>query len=216
LRELRIHGRGGQGSVTAAELIAVAAFEGGVFAQAFPAFGVERRGAPVQAFVRFDDKIIRKRSQVYEPDYIIVQDSTLIKDVNVFQGVKKGGIVIVNTEKVPDYKVPEGVKLITIDATTIALKAIGLPITNTSLMGAFAAASGEIKFSALENALNHRFPKDREKCTQCGLCVTLCPEGCVHETEEGFVSPDYTYCKGCGICAEECPGEAIEMKQEEK
>ena len=111
MRELRIHGRGGQGSVTAAELIAVAAFEGGAFAQAFPAFGVERRGAPVQAFVRFDDKIIRKRSQVYEPDYIIVQDSTLIKDVNVFQGVKKGGIVIVNTEKTPGYVVPEGVKL---------------------------------------------------------------------------------------------------------
>jgi pyruvate ferredoxin oxidoreductase gamma subunit len=68
--------------------------------------------------------------------------------------------VIVNTEKVPDFKVPEGVKLITIDATNIALKAIGLPITNTSLMGAFAAATGEIKFSALENALNHRFPKE--------------------------------------------------------
>jgi len=160
LRELRIHGRGGQGSVTAAELIAVAAFEGGVFAQAFPAFGVERRGAPVQAFVRFDDKKIRKRSQVYEPDYIIVQDSTLIKDVNVFMGGKQGGIVIVNTEKKPDYKVPDGVKLITIDATSIALKAIGLPITNTSLMGAFAAATGEIQFSALEKALNNRFPKE--------------------------------------------------------
>jgi pyruvate ferredoxin oxidoreductase gamma subunit len=160
LRELRIHGRGGQGSVTAAELIAVAAFEGGVYVQAFPAFGVERRGAPVQAFVRFDDKKIRLRSQVYEPDYIIVQDSTLIKDVNVFQGVKKGGIAIVNTEKVPDYKVPEGVKLITIDATSIALKALGLPITNTSLMGAFAAATGEIKFSALEHALKSRFPKE--------------------------------------------------------
>jgi pyruvate ferredoxin oxidoreductase gamma subunit len=160
LRELRIHGRGGQGSVTAAELIAVAAFEGGAFAQAFPAFGVERRGAPVQAFVRFDDKIIRKRSQVYEPDYIIVQDSTLIKDVNVFQGVKKGGIVIVNTEKAPGYSVPDRVKLITIDATSIALRTLGLPITNTSLMGAFAAATGEIKFSALENALYHRFPKE--------------------------------------------------------
>lgn len=158
MRELRIHGRGGQGSVTAAELIAVAAFEGGVFAQAFPAFGVERRGAPVQAFVRFDDKKIRKRSQVYEPDYIIVQDSTLIKDVNVFQGVRNGGIVIVNTEKAPDYRVPEGVKLITIDATSIALKTLGVPITNTTLMGAFAAASGEIKFSALENALKRRFP----------------------------------------------------------
>jgi pyruvate ferredoxin oxidoreductase gamma subunit len=160
VRELRIHGRGGQGSVTAAELIAVAAFEGGIFAQAFPAFGVERRGAPVQAFVRFDNKKIRKRSQVYEPDYIIVQDSTLIKDVNVFQGVKTGGIVIVNTEQAPNYSVPEGVKLITIDATSIALKTLGLPITNTSLMGAFAAATGEIAFSALENALNHRFPKE--------------------------------------------------------
>jgi pyruvate ferredoxin oxidoreductase gamma subunit len=158
VRELRIHGRGGQGSVTAAELIAVAAFEGGVFSQAFPAFGVERRGAPVQAFVRFNDKMIRLRSQVYEPDYIIVQDSTLIKDVNVFQGVKKGGIVIVNTEKKPDYQVPDGVRLITIDATSIALKAIGVPITNTTLMGAFAAASGEIQFTALENALKHRFP----------------------------------------------------------
>jgi pyruvate ferredoxin oxidoreductase gamma subunit len=89
-----------------------------------------------------------------------VQDSSLIKDVNVFQGVKKGGIVIVNTEKAPDYQVPEGVKLITIDATSIALKALGLPITNTSLMGAFAAATGEIKFAALEHALNHRFPKE--------------------------------------------------------
>jgi pyruvate ferredoxin oxidoreductase gamma subunit len=163
LRELRIHGRGGQGSVTAAELIAAAAFEGSVFAQAFPAFGVERRGAPVQAFVRFDDKTIRLRSQVYEPDYIIVQDSTLIKDVNVFMGVKKGGIVIVNTEKKPDFTVPDSVKLITIDATSIALKAIGLPITNTSLMGAFAAATGEIQFSALEKALNHRFPKELAK-----------------------------------------------------
>jgi pyruvate ferredoxin oxidoreductase gamma subunit len=160
LRELRIHGRGGQGSVTAAELIAVAAFEGGIYAQAFPAFGVERRGAPVQAFVRFDDKKIRLRSQVYEPDYIIVQDSTLIRDVNVFHGVKKGGIAIVNTEKAPDYKVPDGVKLITIDATTIALKTLGVPITNTTLLGAFAAASGEIKFSALENALKRRFPGD--------------------------------------------------------
>jgi pyruvate ferredoxin oxidoreductase gamma subunit len=160
LRELRIHGRGGQGSVTAAELIAIAAFEGGIYVQAFPAFGVERRGAPVQAFVRFDDKKIRKRSQVYEPDYIIVQDSTLIKDVNVFLGVKKGGIVIVNTEKAPDYKVPDGIKLITIDATSIALKALGLPITNTTLLGAFAAATGEIQFSALENALRHRFSGD--------------------------------------------------------
>jgi pyruvate ferredoxin oxidoreductase gamma subunit len=97
---------------------------------------------------------------VYEPDYIIVQDSTLIKDVNVFMGVKKGGIVIVNTEKKPEYQVPEGVKLITIDATSIALRVLGLPITNTTLMGAFAAATGEIQFAALEKALSHRFNKE--------------------------------------------------------
>ncbi|HVP94783.1 MAG TPA: pyruvate ferredoxin oxidoreductase subunit gamma [Methanoregulaceae archaeon] len=160
MRELRIHGRGGQGSVTAAELIAVAAFEGGVYSQAFPAFGVERRGAPVQAFVRFNDSRIRLRSQVYEPDYIIVQDSTLIKDVNVFQGVKPGGIVIVNSGKKIDAKVPRGVNMITIDATSIALEVLGLPITNTTLMGAFAAATGEIEFTALENALKHRFRGD--------------------------------------------------------
>jgi len=159
LRELRIHGRGGQGSVTAAELIAVAAFKSNVYSQAFPAFGVERRGAPVQAFVRFNDEKIRLRSQVYEPDYVIVQDSSLIKDVNVFGGLKNGGIAIVNTEKKPDADIPKGVKLITIDATKIALEVLGLPITNTSLMGAFAAASGEIEFSALEEALTERFPE---------------------------------------------------------
>ncbi|MDN7025369.1 pyruvate ferredoxin oxidoreductase subunit gamma [Methanoculleus sp. FWC-SCC1] len=156
MRELRIHGRGGQGSVTAAELIAVAAFESGVYSQAFPAFGVERRGAPVQAFVRFSDSKIRLRSQVYEPDYVIVQDSTLIKDVNVFQGLKKGGIAIINTEKAPD-NLPEDVRVLTLDATKIALEVLGVPITNTTLIGAFAAASGEIELDALEKALRQRF-----------------------------------------------------------
>lgn len=158
MKELRIHGRGGQGSVTAAELIATAAFAGGVYAQAFPAFGVERRGAPVQAFVRFSNEKIRLRSQIYEPDYIIVQDSTLIHDVNVFAGMSEGGIAIVNTEKEGNYTIPKGVKLITINATAIALEEIGLPITNTTLMGAFAAASGEITLDALKDAIDERFP----------------------------------------------------------
>jgi pyruvate ferredoxin oxidoreductase gamma subunit len=144
--------------VTAAELIAFAAFEGGVYAQAFPAFGVERRGAPVQAFVRFSDAKIRLRSQIYEPDYIIVQDPTLIGDVDVFMGMKSGGIAIVNTEKSDfDSHVPEGVKVYTLDATTIALEELGVPITNTTLMGAFAAATGEIKLESLEHALRNRF-----------------------------------------------------------
>lgn len=157
MKELRIHGRGGQGSVTAAELIATAAFAGGVYSQAFPAFGVERRGAPVQAFVRFSDAKIRLRSQVYEPDYIIVQDSTLIRDVNVFAGMKDGGIAIINTEKPGEYNIPSGVRLIIIDATKIALEEIGLPITNTTLMGAFAAASGEISIDSLKDAIFERF-----------------------------------------------------------
>jgi pyruvate ferredoxin oxidoreductase gamma subunit len=160
MRELRIHGRGGQGSVTAAELIATAAFEGGVYAQAFPMFGVERRGAPVQAFVRFADRKIRLRSQIYEPDYIIVQDSTLIKDVNVFAGMKKGGIAIVNTNAPGGLPSPEGVKVIPVDATGIALETLGVPITNTSLMGAFAAASGEITMEAMENAIRQRFREE--------------------------------------------------------
>jgi pyruvate ferredoxin oxidoreductase gamma subunit len=160
MKELRIHGRGGQGSVTAAELIATAAFEGGVSAQAFPMFGVERRGAPVQAFVRFSDRKIRLRSQIYEPDYIIVQDSTLIADVNVFAGMKKGGIAIVNTAKPGGWNVPEGVRLIVVDATGIALETLGVPITNTSLMGAFAAATGEITMEAMEDAIRHRFRED--------------------------------------------------------
>ena len=146
--------------MTAAELIAVAAFEGGMYAQAFPAFGVERRGAPVQAFVRFDNHKIRLRSQIYEPDYIIVQDSTLIRDVNVFLGLKSGGIAIINTEKALTYPFPEGVKVITIDATSIALRQLGVPITNTALLGAFAAATGEIKLAALEDAVRRRFKGD--------------------------------------------------------
>ena len=143
--------------MTAAELIAVAAFKSGVYSQAFPAFGVERRGAPVQAFVRFSDHRIRLRSQVYEPDYIIVQDSTLIKDVAVFSGLKEGGIAIINTEKELKFSVPENAKIITIDATSIALEILGVPITNTSLMGAFAAASGEISVEALGEAIQDRF-----------------------------------------------------------
>lgn len=157
MRELRIHGRGGQGSVTAAELIAVAAFKSGVQAQAFPAFGVERRGAPVQAFIRFSDTKIRLRSQIYEPDYVIVQDPTLIKDVDVFAGIKKGGIVLINTDNENFSGAPAGVRVIPIDATKIALDLLGVPITNTTLMGAFAAASGEISLSALEEAVRERF-----------------------------------------------------------
>jgi pyruvate ferredoxin oxidoreductase gamma subunit len=156
--EIRIHGRGGQGSVTMAELLAEASFYSGQEAQAFPNFGVERRGAPVTAYVRLDKKPIRLRSQVYTPDYIIIQDATLIDGVDVFAGAKKGTVVLINTKKpASDFKVPTGVKVKTIYATGLALEVIGRPIVNTILLGAFAGLIGSIKMTAVDKVIKERF-----------------------------------------------------------
>ena len=159
MKEIRIHGRGGQGSVTAAELLAEAAFENGKYSQAFPAFGVERRGAPVMAFVRLDDKPIRLRSQIYEPDYVIVQDATLVDVVNITAGVKQDGIILINTEKKPEYfKFETGAAIRTIDATKLAMDIIGKPVVNTTLIGAFAGISNLIRPVSIINAVMERFP----------------------------------------------------------
>lgn len=159
MKEIRIHGRGGQGSVTAAELLAVAAFEDGKYSQAFPAFGVERRGAPVAAFTRISDRQIRLRSQIYEPDYVIVQDPTLIEVVDVAAGTKKDGMIIINTENSPDaFNFETAARVMTIDATRIAIEIIGRPIVNTILLGAFAGATGEIRVESIKKAVSARFP----------------------------------------------------------
>jgi len=159
VKEVRIHGRGGQGSVTAAELLAVAAFEDGKYSQAFPFFGVERRGAPVTAFTRLSEKKIRLRSQIYEPDYVIVQDATLVSAVDVIAGLKPNGIVIVNSEKsAEDIGLDAGIDVRTIDATGIALEIIGRPIVNTTLLGAFAGATGEISLESIKQSVLARFP----------------------------------------------------------
>jgi pyruvate ferredoxin oxidoreductase gamma subunit len=159
MKEIRIHGRGGQGSVTAAELLAVAAFEDGKYSQAFPAFGVERRGAPVTAFVRLDDKPIRLRSQIYEPDYVIVQDATLVDVVNIAAGTKPDGFILINTEKSPtSFNFNTGAKIKTLDATKLAMDIIGKPIVNTILTGAFAGVSGLINPKSIKNAVMERFP----------------------------------------------------------
>ncbi|AEH61846.1 pyruvate/ketoisovalerate oxidoreductase, gamma subunit [Methanosalsum zhilinae DSM 4017] len=158
MKEIRIHGRGGQGSVTAAELLAVAAFADGKYSQAFPAFGVERRGAPVQAFTRLSDRPIRLRSQVYQPDYVIVQDPTLIEVVDVANGIKDNGTIIINSEFEPEqFSFSTGAKVMTVDATRIALDVIGRPIVNTILLGAFAAATGEIQPGSIADAVKQRF-----------------------------------------------------------
>lgn len=157
--EIRIHGRGGQGSVTAAELLAVAAFNEGYNAQAFPHFGVERRGAPVQAYVRLSSKSIRLRERVYNPEVIIVQDPTLLEVVDVFAGCQKDTPVIINSEKeVKDFSFSKEYKILTIPAVKIALEAIGKPIINTAMLGAFAGISELIKFSAIRLAICQHFP----------------------------------------------------------
>ncbi len=159
MKEIRIHGRGGQGSVTAAELLAVAAFADGKFSQAFPAFGVERRGAPVQAFTRINDEPIRLRSQIYEPDYVIVQDPTLLEVVDVASGLKDDGMLIINSDFDADkFDIDTKAKIMTVNATKIALDIIGRPIVNTILLGAFAGATDEIQPESIKEAVKERFP----------------------------------------------------------
>lgn len=158
--EIRIHGRGGQGSVTMAELLAEAAYYGGKVAQAFPNFGVERRGAPVTAYVRIDDKPIRIRSQVYAPDFAIVQDVTLLEGGKIMADLKNTATILMNSCKEYVCVVPRNVKIRDIDATGIAREVIGRPIINTVLLGAFAAMSGLIELDAVEKAIRHRFSGD--------------------------------------------------------
>lgn len=150
--EIRFHGRGGQGAVVASNMLADAAFREGKHVQAFPFFGVERRGAPVSSFTRINDIPIKIRSQVYNPDYVIVLDSTLIDIIDVTSGLKRNGIIIINTDKKPsDFNL--SFKVATIDATSIALdNKLGskmAPIVNTSILGAFAKVSGIISLESI-------------------------------------------------------------------
>ena len=164
--EIRIHGRAGQGVVTAAEILAEAAFDGGKFSQAFPAFGMERRGAPVQAFTRIDEKAIRNRSQIYNPDYVIIQDPSLIpmKEVGVLSGLKEDGMVVVNSEKsLEEIGLPSDIKVRTVPASKIAIEILGRPIMNTTLIGAFAGATKLIELPSVEKSLKRRF---REQLVQ--------------------------------------------------
>lgn len=158
--EIRFHGRGGQGAVTSAELTALAAIEQGKYAQAFPSFGPERRGAPVMAFVRVSDEPIRTREKIYEPDIVVVLDPTLLDIVNVASGLKEDGIVVLNTTKsAEEVREVSGIssKLALVDAKRIAIETMGIPITNTTLLGAMLKATDLLPLSALEGPLQDRF-----------------------------------------------------------
>jgi pyruvate ferredoxin oxidoreductase gamma subunit len=157
LKEIRVHGRGGQGSVTAADVLAHAAFLEGKWVQAIPYFGAERRGAPVKAFARISDEPILVHSQVYSPDYVIVLDPMIHKFVDVTEGLKKDGTIIVNTTKKPEATGFQGYNVATVDATGIALElnllVSGLPVVNTSILGAFARATDEVELASVLKAI---------------------------------------------------------------
>ena len=162
--QVRIHGRGGQGVVTAAEMLSVAAFEQGRHAQAFPSFGSERTGAPVVAFCRIDDREIRLREPIVAPDVLIVQDPTLLHQVDVFQGLKPDGYVLINSRRNFDELGLDDIarrfrreRLITVPASEIALKHLGRPLPNAVLLGGFAALSGLVTLQAVAHAIADKF-----------------------------------------------------------
>ena len=162
--QIRIHGRGGQGVVTAAEVLSMAAFDGGHHAQAFPSFGSERMGAPVVAFCRIDDRPIRTHEPVMEPDALIVQDVTLIHQVDLLAGLSSDAYVLLNTSRSLDALGlgdlsrrfhPD--RLCTCPATELALAQTGRPMPNAALVAGFAALTGQISLTAVEQALRQRF-----------------------------------------------------------
>ncbi|MBX3673481.1 MAG: 2-oxoacid:acceptor oxidoreductase family protein [Burkholderiales bacterium] len=163
--QIRIHGRGGQGVVTAAEMLSVAAFLEGRHAQAFPSFGSERTGAPVVAYCRLDDREIRLREPILEPDAILIQDPTLLNQVDVFGGLRRDGYILINTGRTfEDLGLADFVKafpaehLHTVPATEIAQKRVGRPLPNAALLGAFAAATGLISLESVGRAIREKFP----------------------------------------------------------
>lgn len=177
--EIRFHGRGGQGAVVASKVLAAAVFKEGQYVQSFPAFGVERRGAPVTAFTRIDDRAIRIRCQIYEPDHIVVLDPTLLKAVDVTAGLKEGGWIIINSDRDPSaFDLPEKFRVATVDANPIAIKyhlgPKSAPIVNTAILGAFAKATGIVSLEAIAEAVREAVPRN--------------PKGNVAATREAYDS----------------------------
>ncbi|MFH1545102.1 MAG: pyruvate ferredoxin oxidoreductase subunit gamma [archaeon] len=170
MKEIRFHGRGGQGAVTSSYVLAIAAFHDGKFSQAFPAFGVERRGAPVLAFTRIDDKQINVRSQVYEPDYLVVLDSSLIEQVNVLDGVEKATVIINSEKKESEFMMGKN-RAFTVDITKIALDVIGKPFVNIGVLGAFAALTGEVSINSIKKAVAQAFEGNEKRIELNSKCA---------------------------------------------
>ena len=174
MKEIRIHARAGQGAITTAMLLGYAYFLKGAYPYAFPSFGAARMGAPMNAFVRVDYKPVRLRSQIYQPDYLLIIDATIMRGFNCFSGLKGNGVAIINEkEKVDIPKVRATQKVYVVPANEIALRTISRPLGNTALIGAFAAATGELDLGILLEAIRHRFSGKAE-------------EGNIQAVKEGF------------------------------
>jgi pyruvate ferredoxin oxidoreductase gamma subunit len=163
--QIRIHGRGGQGVVSAAEMLSIAAFLEGRFAQAFPSFGSERMGAPVMAFCRIDDQPIRSREPVMHPDALIIQDPTLLHQNSLFDGLDESGYVLINsTRDLKELGIESAVKDLppghvrTVPATELAIRYVGRPLPNGTLLGGFAAMTGVLKLESVVAAIRSKFP----------------------------------------------------------
>jgi pyruvate ferredoxin oxidoreductase gamma subunit len=182
--EVRFHGRGGQGVVTAAELLSVAAFSQGLRALAFPSFGSERTGAPVVSYCRIDDRAIRAHDPVEQPDAVVVQDPTLLRLPGVLDGLVDDGFLLVNSAGSPESLglttlVPQLAprRIVTVPATDLARNVLGRPLPNTALLGALAGLTGVVTLAALQEAIRERFG-----ATAGDLNATLAGEGFVRAT----------------------------------
>lgn len=190
--EIRIHGRGGQGAVIASKVMANAFFREGNYVQAFPAFGVERRGAPVVAFTRVDSSPIYLRCEIYEPDHIIVLDHALTESIDVTSGLKKGGWIVINSHRRPeDFTYASHYRVAVVDANTIAwrykLGSRATPIVNTAILGAFARSTGLVSLDAVVGAVVEAVPLNREgnrRATEEAFASTLICDGAL-ELDKG-------------------------------
>ncbi|MCX8021803.1 MAG: 2-oxoacid:acceptor oxidoreductase family protein [Syntrophorhabdaceae bacterium] len=157
--EVRFHGRGGQGAVTSAELVAQAAIKQNLYAQAFPSFGPERRGAPVQAYLRVSPTPIKLRSKVYHPDAVVILDATLLKTINPAEGIKDDAVIVINSNKDEEelIKLFPKLRIAYVDASKIAKEELGVSITNTTMIGALVKATNITELESLEGPVRERF-----------------------------------------------------------
>lgn len=190
--QVRIHGRGGQGVVTAAEMLSVAAFLEGKHSQAFPSFGSERMGAPVMAFCRIDDKSIRLREPVMTPDALIIQDTTLLHQVNLFEGLAIDGYVLINSSRdleqlgLEEFLSPYPKDhVVTSPASRLATEHVGKPLPNAALLGGFAAMTGVIALASVEAAITEKFPP---KIAAANISAARAAHARVMSREEGRVT----------------------------